>query len=94
MPIRITNIKKTKAWGARLVQSEEHATPDLQVLSSVPTLGVEVTKKKKLNSLKKNKIKTQRSVQCVKIEPSFIAGWIITWCSYFLENSLASFSKG
>lgn len=32
--------------GARLAQSVEHATPDLQVVSSSPTLGVELTLKK------------------------------------------------
>ena len=37
------NQKTTR--GAWLAQSEEHATLDLEVLGSSPTLGVEITKK-------------------------------------------------
>jgi len=33
--------------GAWLAQSEEHAILDLRVMSLSPTLGVEITKKKK-----------------------------------------------
>jgi len=36
--------KKKKARGTRLVQSEEHATLDLGVVGSSPTLSVEINK--------------------------------------------------
>ena len=36
--------KITQLWGAWLAQSEEHATLDLWVMSSSPTLGAEIPK--------------------------------------------------
>lgn len=46
-----------------MARSEEHATLDLKVVSSSPTLGVEVTKKKN-----KNKQKTLKQVVIQKIK--------------------------
>ena len=34
-------------WGAWLAQLEEHMTFDLEVISSNPTLNIEITKKEK-----------------------------------------------
>ena len=46
-------IKKNSIWDTWLAQLEEHATLDLGVVSSSPTLSVEITKK---ISVKKNSV--------------------------------------
>lgn len=51
---------KKQYWGARLAQGEEHATPDLGVMTLSPMLGVE-TRLLKLK-LKNKAILTEESV--------------------------------
>ena len=48
---------KPQASGTRLAQSMEHVTLDLGVLSSSPTLGVDITQKIKSFKTKQNKTK-------------------------------------
>lgn len=41
-------VNNTVLWDTWLSQSEKHATPDVRVVGSRPTLGIEITKKYKL----------------------------------------------
>ena len=45
MPLNSIKKKKKKiySWGTWLAQSEEHVALDLRVMSSCPTVGVEIT---------------------------------------------------